>query len=138
NAAATLSRLLHSPPIPTMHPFSHHPYLLSVHVGAGMVAILAGLPQFLPAFREKYLHWHRRLGYAYLGAVLIGGVAAIPLAFVFFDPLVPELRAKLLPARISFGVLAVVWLFTSAMAFFHVRSGRIVQHRAWMLRSYSL
>jgi Predicted membrane protein (DUF2306) len=41
-------------------------------------------------------------------------------------------------AMVGFGTLALVWLFTAALAFARARQRRFDEHRAWMMRSYSL
>ncbi len=38
----------------------------------------------------------------------------------------------------GFGLLAVLWLFTTANAYRHIRLGDRVAHRRWMIRSYAL
>ena len=38
----------------------------------------------------------------------------------------------------GFGTLALLWLFTAALAFTRARQRRFDEHRAWMMRSYSL
>src|SRR5947209_20205969 len=53
-ANAAISRLIHAPAIPPIHPFEHHPVLLSVHLLGGMLSIVAGLFQFLPGLRESH------------------------------------------------------------------------------------
>ena len=50
------------------------------HVVCGIVALLIGPFQFSNQLRAKYLKIHRRSGYVYLTAVLIGGIAGIGLA----------------------------------------------------------
>ena len=39
---------------------------------------------------------------------------------------------------VGFGTLALVWLLTAALAFARARQRRFAEHRAWMVRSYSL
>lgn len=43
-----------------------------------------------------------------------------------------------LPTHIGFGLLAVLWLGTTATAYRHIRAGQQVAHRRWMTRSYAL
>src|SRR5438309_55319 len=58
-ANAAISQAIHAPPIPPIHPFEHHPVLLSIHVIGGMVSILVGLFQFLPRLRDSRPQLHR-------------------------------------------------------------------------------
>jgi Predicted membrane protein (DUF2306) len=39
---------------------------------------------------------------------------------------------------VGFGTLALAWLLTAALAFARARQQRFDEHRAWMMRSYSL
>jgi hypothetical protein len=39
---------------------------------------------------------------------------------------------------VGFGTLALVWLLTAALAFARARQRRFDEHRAWMMRNYSL
>lgn len=41
-------------------------------------------------------------------------------------------------AHVGFGLLACAWLFTTIRGFLRIRSGNDIDHRAWMIRSYSL
>ena len=43
-----------------------------------------------------------------------------------------------LPTHFGFGMLAVLWLFTTAMAYRRVLQGKIQSHREWMIRSFAL
>jgi len=42
------------------------------------------------------------------------------------------------PTHFGFGMLAVLWLFTSAMAYVRIRQRNIQSHREWMIRSFAL
>ena len=43
-----------------------------------------------------------------------------------------------LVSTIGFGMLAVVWIISTAFAYIHIRNGNIGKHQAWMLGSYAL
>ena len=43
-----------------------------------------------------------------------------------------------LPARISFVILALLWLYTTAMGWYYARQHQWLPHGAMMLRSYAL
>lgn len=111
--------------------FGQYPLLVRLHVAGGVVAILAGLFQFSAPLRAARPRLHRALGRVYLVAVLISGFVGLPVAWLSMGPY---------PAVIgpSFGLLAVMWLFTSFMAYARARQRRYSAHSAWMLRSYSL
>jgi hypothetical protein len=40
--------------------------------------------------------------------------------------------------HVGFGLLALLWLFTTARGYISIRSHDEARHRAWMIRSYSL
>src|SRR5229473_349533 len=47
-AAQITAKWVGTTPIPALHPFSHQPVLLLLHVSGGIVALMFGLFQFLP------------------------------------------------------------------------------------------
>lgn len=112
--------------------YAMHPLLVRLHVGGGIVALVLGLFQFPAGLRVSRPGLHRVVGRLYLASILLSGSLGLPLAFLSIDSYRPALVGP------SFGILAVVWLFVSAMAFQRARERRFDQHRAWMLRSYSL
>src|SRR5438270_10053339 len=130
-ANAAISQAVHAPPIPPIHPFEHHPILLSIHVVGGMVSIVLGLFQFLPRLRDSRPQLHRRLGYGYVCAVAVGAAAGFPLSFLFFDPLPAEMRSRLLPVTVGFAVLSIAWPFATGMALYHAKQLHFETHRAW-------
>lgn len=99
------------------------------HVLGGAVALLIGPFQFSARLRARRLSVHRWAGRVYLLAVLASGLAGLYLATVALGG--PS-------ARVGFGMLAVLWLFSGAMAYVSIRSGRRSQHRRWMMRNYAL
>ena len=104
------------------------PWLLP-HIGAGIVAILAGTWQFWTSFRARHLKWHRRVGKTYLTAVVIGAAAALYLA--------PHSHGGLV-THIGFGLMAIAWAGTALTAFGRIRRKNVEAHREWMVRSYAI
>lgn len=155
-------------PIPLLVPTQaamlvRHPAPVLLHIGCGIAAMAAGLLQFLAPLRASHPAVHRRSGYVYLAAVGIGGVAALRLspdtaqfaadalndktAFEFFGVSPASLgfaaNVTYLPSQFvlvvaAFASLAIVWIGTSVAAFVRARQRRFDDHRAWMIRSYSL
>lgn len=109
--------------------FSNRALRTAGHLGAGGIAIIAGALQFNTRLRFESPRIHRRVGMAYLIAVLIGGAAGLLLA--------PSSTGGL-AGHYGFGLLAVLWLTTAAVAWRKARSGNYSAHRAWMIRSYAL
>lgn len=100
-----------------------------LHFLAGAVVIVIGALQFNANIRSQRPHIHRWLGRIYLGGVLLGGTAGLYLSFYSFGGVV---------SHFGFGMLAVLWLATTFIAFTHIRAGRLQPHREWMVRSYAL
>ena len=99
------------------------------HLGAGGVAIVTGGLQFSLRLRFETPRVHRVLGRIYLVAVGISGVAGLLLA--------PTATGGM-ASHFGFGMLALLWVSTAALALVRVRAGDYAAHRAWMIRSYAL
>lgn len=109
--------------------FAHTTGILS-HIAGAMLATIIGPFQFLPPMiTNRYLKLHRWLGRIYLVGVLVGGVAGLYMAFLAYGGF---------PARLGFGMLAVLWLLSGFMAYRHIRNKEIQSHRQWMVRNYAL
>ena len=102
-------------------------WYLAVHAFFGIVAMAVAAFQFSNRLRTRYLGMHRALGYVYVTGVFISAPFAVVVALK-----IPK-SFSLIAANCmqSFG-----WVVTTAIALYCVRSGNIVQHRRWMIRSY--
>ncbi len=102
---------------------------LGIHVGAAATALLIGPLQFLSRLRARRRALHRWFGRIYVAACLIGAIAALPLA----------LGASTGPITTAgFGTLAILWVFTTWLAWRYARRRRFAEHRSWMIRSFAL
>lgn len=99
------------------------------HFLAGSLVIVIGALQLSKWLRQRNLALHRWLGRVYVIGVGFGGIAGLVMAFNSTGGPVTHL---------GFGMLAVLWLGTTAKAYLSIRAGNIKEHRAWMLRSYAL
>ena len=121
--------LPHAPfasPIPNV---KLHRVALAIHASCAGVALMLGPFQLVNGFRVRWKMWHRRMGWIYSIAVLVGGLAAIPLAW----------RASSGPiAQTGFMALAFVWLLCTGAAVRTAVQRDFEAHRRWMLRSYAL
>jgi Predicted membrane protein (DUF2306) len=140
-----------------------HSFWAILHIGAAIIAIAAGPPQFFVALRNQHPRVHRGLGYAYVTAVMLSGVAGMRLSpdtAKFFSQAMTDATTTtafgklprlagyavgdifterdLWPTVPSFFLLSLAWLGTTGMAFWRARQRQFDQHRAWMTRSYSL
>ncbi|WP_411288788.1 DUF2306 domain-containing protein [Phenylobacterium sp.] len=102
---------------------------LAVHVGGAATALLVGPLQFLSKLRARRRGLHRWLGRTYVVACLVGGLSGLPLAYgASAGPI----------AAAGFGLLAVIWLYTTGQGWRLARARRFEEHRRWMIRSFAL
>ncbi|ABM39917.1 DUF2306 domain-containing protein [Polaromonas naphthalenivorans] len=110
--------------------FEAHRIGVYAHVFTSAVALALGPVQFSARFRAARPGLHRWLGRLYLGVgVLVGGVAGLFMAFHAFGGLA---------ARLGFGCLAALWLYTGFRAYRAIRARDIAAHRRWMVRNFAL
>jgi len=102
------------------------PWWMLVHGIAGAVALFLAPFQFSQRLRRRYLKLHRIMGRVYVACVAVAAPASIPIA-VILGPTI------LIPAAT---LQALGWIATTATALYCIRTGRVEQHREWMLRSY--
>ena len=102
-----------------------HVPMLWAHVAGGIVMLFAGAVALRIGMTREWFRWHKGAGYTYLLWGTLASVTALVRSFdVGHSP------------GMATGVLAVVWLVFSAMAYRAVRNRRFDQHRDWMIRSY--
>jgi uncharacterized membrane protein len=100
------------------------------HIFGGSIALIVGAFQFMPGMRVRAPLIHRWAGRVYLIlGVGVGGVSALIAA--------PGARSGL-GGVIAFSLLAVLWLWTGAMAYRAVKLRDFEAHREWMTRNYAL
>lgn len=101
---------------------------LVLHVAGAGTALMVGCFQFLPAVRRRRA-LHRGLGRTYATACIAGGAAGFVLALgTTAGPV----------AAWGFGLLAPVWIYTTAQGWLTARARRFDEHRRWMIRSFAL
>jgi len=105
------------------------PILFVVHALSGGVALISGPLQFNRRILSKKRKVHRLIGRMYVGAIWISSFGGLWSA-IFFD--------VNLAAKVAFGVLAVLWFSTTTIALLRIRERKVVEHREWMIRSFSL
>lgn len=100
--------------------------LMFLHGVPGALALFLGMFQFSSRLRRRYLQVHRVMGRIYVGCVALAAPAAVIVA------------AKLpIPTLMMASVIqALGWVAATATALYCVRTGRIAQHREWMMRGY--
>ena len=104
------------------------PFLV-LHVLGAATALLVSPFQFVARFRGRRSGLHRLVGRVYVAGCLLGATAGLPLA----------LGTTAGPVAASgFGLLAIVWFWTTSLGWLRAMQGRIAEHRRWMLRSWAL
>jgi len=142
---------------------ARHSFWAILHIGGAIIAIVAGPFQFVTSLRNGQPRVHRGLGYLYVTAVMLSGIAGVrlsPDSAKYFSQAMtdaatttsfgylPRLAGyhageiftekELWPTVPSFFLLSLAWLWTTGMALWRARQRQFDLHRAWMTRSYSL
>ncbi len=103
---------------------------LYLHVIGSLLAISIGPFQFVKILREKKTKWHRNLGKIYVGSILFLGVPTGGYMAFFANGGIW--------ASIGFGILTLLWLTTTYLAYQFIRKGNLKAHQNWMIRSYAI
>lgn len=111
---------------PLRQRYASVPWWMLVHGTAGALALFLAPFQFSNRLRQRYLRLHRIMGRVYIACVAISAPAAIAIAFILGPPI-------LVSASI---VQALGWITATATAFYCIRTGRVREHREWMMRGY--
>jgi len=101
-----------------------------VHVFSSLFVLIAGFTQFTPSILKGNKKLHRFIGKAYVFNVLfITGPASFIMALFANGGI---------SSRMAFSVLALLWIFTTAMGWKKAMDKNFVEHREWIYRSYAL
>ena len=101
------------------------------HGLAAAFALFLGPFQFSDRLRRKYVTVHKTFGYLYIAGCVIG--APLGIYIQWFQERLGGARSFTLAAAAD----ATIWIFATGMALWFIRSGRMQQHRQWMIRSFS-
>ncbi|XHR97324.1 DUF2306 domain-containing protein [Mucilaginibacter sp. UC70_90] len=98
------------------------------HIVLGGVALLIGWIQFNAKLRLNKPPIHRFVGKIYVVSVLLSSSAGFYIA-LFTD--------QGLWASLGFSCLAVIWFYTTLMAYLTVRNRQFLRHQTMMIYSYA-
>jgi len=98
------------------------------HIILGGVALLIGWTQFNAKLRLNKPHIHKFLGKTYVISVLLSSFSGFYIA-LFAD--------EGLWASLGFSCLAVIWFYTTLMAYLTVINKQLVRHQKMMIYSYA-
>lgn len=104
-------------------------FILHLHIYTAVPPLLLGLVAFHPIMRRSDLRLHRWVGTVYCVAIWLSSITGIALAAANPRGIVPQL---------GFGLLGVMWFYTTLQAYFTGKARNLVKHREWMIRSYAL
>ena len=109
---------------------SHWRTAFFIHVYASIWALFAGFTQFSKRLLRNQPKLHRTLGYIYvIDVLLITGPAGLLMGFYANGGLW---------SRVAFVLLAVLWIYFTAMALIKAKQKNFKSHRNYMIRSYAL
>lgn len=101
-----------------------------VHVFTSLIVLITGLLQFSHYLLKKYPGLHRRSGIIYSLVILaFSGPSGLIMGFYANGGV---------PARVSFVILATLWLLTTLLGWRYAMQRNWKRHTAMMVRSYAL
>ncbi len=104
-------------------------WVVPFHFYAAGLALALTPFQLSQKLRKQVKNIHRTLGLLYVICVLLGGISGLLMALGATGGWV---------AKSGFFCLAVLWLYTTAMAFSYAIKGDITRHKQWIYRSVAL
>lgn len=111
-------------------PMLHYRVAFIIHVFTSIFVLLAGFTQFSEKLRKRLPKLHRSAGWLYVLVVLL---LAAPSGFII------GLYANGgLSSRMAFCILALLWLFFTYKAIRTAVQKNFIEHRRWMIRSFTL
>ena len=103
--------------------------ILCVHIVTAVPPLIIGAIAFRSVVIYKTPRLHRWIGTMYCVCIWISSFTGILLASANTHGII---------AQLGFGLLGVLWFFTTWVAYFAARRLEFSKHRRWMIRSYSL
>lgn len=111
------------------HHFANRPVPTYLHFVFGPLALAIGGFQFFAVVRSRTPKLHRYFGRLYVVSCLSSAVGGFLMALNTTEGPV---------AMAGFMGLAVGWVITTGMGYRKARARQFMQHREWMIRSFSL
>jgi uncharacterized membrane protein len=100
------------------------------HIIGGLTALTTGLVQLWLGLTNRVAGLHRVLGKVYGTGILVGSAGGYYLSLT--------IPAKDVVYAAGLFMLSTAWVVTTGMALFAIRRRNIMQHREWMIRSYTV
>jgi uncharacterized membrane protein len=100
------------------------------HVLGGLIALTTGVVQLWLGLANRTATLHRTLGRVYGSAIVVGSAGGYYLALT--------IPARDVAYATGLFMLCTAWIITTFMAIVAIRRRNVIQHREWMLRSYTV
>ena len=110
--------------------FMSHKVLTFVHIIPGALFMILAPLQFVPGIRSRHLRFHRLSGRVLVVLGLIIGITALIMSFKTTIGGTTETTATV--------TFAILFLFSLAKGFYHIRRREIRLHREWMIRMFAI
>lgn len=110
--------------------FASHRLLTILHITPGLLFILFAPLQFVRRLRNRNPKLHRWIGRVVLVSGLIIGSSALVMS--------PQMAIGGPNETAATMLFAIVFLISLSKAYLHIRKGRILQHREWMIRAFAI
>lgn len=102
------------------------------HGMAAAFALFLGPFQFSERLRRKYLIVHKTMGYLYITGCYVGAPLGVYIQWT-------EEKLGTFSHSFTIGTImdATNWVLATTVALVMIRSGKMAQHRQWMIRSFA-
>ena len=110
--------------------FAHYPFLTLIHIIPGLIFMILGPLQFIPAIRARHPQFHRVNGRIFLICSAIIGISALVMSFGM--PAIGGVNQATATT-----LFATFFLFALTKAFIHIRRREFALHREWMIRAFA-
>jgi uncharacterized membrane protein YozB (DUF420 family) len=100
--------------------------IFALHIFAGVIVYCAGILQFTPAIRNKYISFHRKTGKLYI----LSSLLCITTLYVMIP------RTWCIACRPSQLIVTSLWLLFVVLAYNFIKQRKIVLHQRMMISSF--
>jgi len=100
--------------------------IFALHIFAGVIVYCAGILQFTPAIRNKYISFHRKTGKLYI----LSSLLCITTLYVMIP------RTWCIACRPSQLIVTSLWLLFVVLAYYFIKQRKIVLHQRMMISSF--
>jgi uncharacterized membrane protein len=108
---------------------STSPIMWCFHLFGGGLSLIVSTFAISEHVRIKYLELHKLMGKVYVISIVFASIGGFFLAFNSESGAV---------SGFAFGILSIIWFYSTLMAFIKIKSKKIIEHKVWMYRSFAL